>query len=126
MWEDWKAGMWRKVSKSEEDQLLLVAIEFTGDAVRYGGWMLKVIQEWPIACEHNLTDLSLNRKAWVGHAATQMAINCPEYITRAAWGMLTEQQRIDANKQAQFAIDQWESAYVRNDGGQLCLRLTLA
>jgi len=118
--------MWRKVSKSEEDQLLPVAIEFTGDAVRYGSWMLKVIEQWPIACEHNLTDLSLNRKAWVGHAATQMAINCPEYITRAAWGLLTEQQRIDANKQAQFAIDQWESSYVRNDGGQLCLRLTSA
>ena len=116
--------MWRKVSKNEEDTLLKEAVTFTGDAPLYGYWMRQVIAEWPIACEHNLTDLSLNRKAWVGHAATQMAINCPEYITREAWGMLTEQQRIDANRQAQFAIEQWESGYQENSGGQLCLKLT--
>lgn len=106
--------------------MLKEAVAFTGDAPLYGYWMQQVIAEWPVSCEHNLTDLSLNRKAWVGHAATQMAINCPEYITRAAWGMLTEQQRIDANKQAQFAIEQWESGYQENAGGQLCLKLISA
>lgn len=124
MWEDWKAGMWRKVSKSEEETFLSAAVEFTGNAELYGSWMLRVIAAWPVSCEHNLTDLSLNRKAWVGHAATQMAINCPEYITRMAWGLLTDQQRIDANRQAQRAIEQWEADYI--EGGQLCLRLTLA
>lgn len=118
--------MWRKVAKNEEESLFPLAVEFTGDAERYGEWMRKVIEEWPVACEHNLTDLSLNRKAWVGHAATQMAINCPEYITRAAWANLSERQRIDANRQAQHAIDLWEAAYERNPGGQQCLRLTLA
>lgn len=115
--------MWRKVPRHEEDNFMRAAVEFTGNAELYGQWMRRVVSEWPIACEHNLTDLSINRKAWVGHAATQMAINCPEYITRAAWGQLSEQQRIDANKQAQHAIDLWEAGYVHNQGGQTCLRL---
>ena len=122
LWEDWKAGMWRKVSKAEETRPLPIAIEFTGDATLYGSWMRKVIERWPIACEHNLTDLSQNRKAWIGHAATQMAIDCPEYITRAAWGHLTDLQRIEANRQADHAIRLWESSYTDNDWGQLCLK----
>lgn len=113
--------MWRKVSTAEEARLLLVAIEFTGNAELYGSWMRKVIRQWPIACEHNLTDLGQNRKAWVGHAATQMAIACPEYITRSAWGRLTDTQRIEANRQADHAIRLWESSYTDNDWGQLCL-----
>ena len=113
--------MWRKVTKNEEDRLLPLAVEFTGDAKLYGSWMQRVITEWPIACEHNLTDLATNRKAWVGHAATQMAINCPEYITRSAWAALNDRQRIDANKQAQYAIETWEAKYI--PGGQLCLKL---
>lgn len=118
--------MWRKVSKSQEAKLLQMAIEFTGNAELYGRWMRRVVTDWPIACEHNLTDLSQNRKAWIGHAATQMAIDCPEYITRAAWAHLTDQQRIDANKQADHAIEIWESNYIDNPWGQLCLRLSLA
>lgn len=115
--------MWRKVSTAEEARLLPIAIEFTGNAELYGSWMRKVVKMWPIACEHNLTDLSQNRKAWVGHAATQMAIQVPEYITRAAWGRLTDRQRIDANRQAQHAIELWESSYVDSQWRQLCLAL---
>jgi hypothetical protein len=115
--------MWRKASKNEEDEYLRGAIEFTGDAELYGRWMRIVIVDWPISCEHNLTDLSINRRAWVGHAATCLAIQCPEYITRMAWGHLSNDQRTAANAQADHAIGLWESGYERNPGGQICLRL---
>lgn len=118
--------MWRKVTKSEEESLLPAAIRFTGNAPLYGQWMRRVVKEWPVSCEHNLTDLGQNRKAWIGHAATQLAINCPEYITRAAWAHLTQRQQDDANRQAQFAIELWESEYIDNPWGQLCLRLISA
>lgn len=114
-WEDWQAGMWRSVSGSEKIELLRKAIEFTGDAELYGSFMRKVLVEWPIACEHNLTDESQNRKAWIGHAATCMAIDCPEDITRSAWYQLTQQQRDDANQQAQNAIDEWVSLHEKKN-----------
>ena len=99
-WED--LGMWMRKPFPVER-----AIEFTGNAELYGSWMWKVICEWPIACEHNLTGTG-NRRAWLGHAACFMAIGCPESVTRKAWGMLTSQQRIDADQQAQDCIDVWE------------------
>ena len=115
--------MWSRRSKIDEDALLARAIEFTGNATLYGSFMQRVIYEWPISAEHNLTDLMINRKAWVGHAAACLAIQCPEHVTREAWGHLSAQQRIDANKQADLAILRWETEYAAQPKGQLCLKL---
>jgi hypothetical protein len=115
-WEDYKAGMWRKVAPEERMVMLKRAIEFTGDHVRYGMYMQRVSKEWPTACEHNLTEVNQNRKAWIGHAACCMAINCPEDITREAWGYLTKTQQNQANKQAETAILLWEKANHYREG----------
>lgn len=116
LWEDWKAGMWRRVSGDELERFLQSAIEFTGDHALYGRWMMRVIHEWPYACEHNLTDLSQNRRAWIGHAACQLAIQCPEFVTRMAWRYLSKQQQDLANDQADRAIQTWEKMTNRFGG----------
>lgn len=109
VWEDWLAGMWRPVSGKERARLLKRAVVFTGDAKLYGSYMQRVIREWPLACEHHLTDPNINRKAWVGHAATCLAIQCPEDVTRSAWGYLSKEQQDAANAEAERAIADWES-----------------
>lgn len=111
-WEDWKAGMWRKESKENEEIYLGKAIPLISDHLLYGSWMMRVIEEWPFACEQNLTERGLNRRAWIGHAAVCLAINCPEYITRMAWWHLTEEQQKEANKQADLAIKEWETRHI--------------
>jgi hypothetical protein len=58
-----------------------------------------------------LTDLSINRKAWIGHAACAMAMKIPEDVIREAWGHLTDEQRRLANAQADDAIATWEHYY---------------
>ena len=116
-WEDFQCGMWRTVSGNDRIVFLQRAIEFTGDAELYGSFMQRVLIEWPITCEHNLSDTSQNRKAWIGHAATCLAIDCPEDITRSAWARLSQQQQVDANDQAQQAIDKWESENERKNTG---------
>lgn len=105
-WED--IGMWRALESGERAGFLSKAIEFTGNAKAYGQAMLQVIPAMPIACRQNLTDTGQNRRAWIGHAACFLAINCPEDVTREAWGLLTQQQRDEANAVADHAIEQWE------------------
>jgi len=107
-WEDYKNGMWRKETPENEKHLLDKAIDFTGNHEEYGAAMIRVINEWPVTCQHNLTDTTQNRKAFIGHAACCLAFKCPEYITREAWGYLTKKQQDDANKQAEKAIMLWE------------------
>jgi hypothetical protein len=105
-WEEIEFGMWADVKDPEKH--LESAIKFTGNHKLYGSYMKRVIREWPISCENSLTDRLLNRKAWIGHAACALALGCPEDITRKAWGRLTDEQRLLANKQADRYIKEWE------------------
>lgn len=107
MWEESKSLMWSTVDN--RDEMLKIAIEFTGDHKKYGLAMFRVIKEWPISCEHNLSDTSQNRRAWIGHAACALEIKCPEDIVRQAWHHLTDEQRTLANKAADNAISAWEN-----------------
>lgn len=113
-WEEIEANMWGTVS--DRALFLRRAISFTGDHKKYGRFMMRVAIEWPVSCENALTDYSLNRKAWIGHAACAMALGCPEDITREAWGKLTDEQRLLANREAERAIQHWERGYAKSVG----------
>jgi len=114
LWEECEANMWGDVGNRKA--ALEKAIKFTGDHKLYGRFMIRVIMEWKYSCENALTDYSLNRKAWVGHAACALAHGIPEDITRAAWGRLTDEQRLLANKEAERAIQQWEYDHAKSLG----------
>lgn len=113
-WEEIKYNMWGGVT--DRKLYLRRAIELTGDHKKYGRFMMKVIDKWPISCENALTDQYINRKAWLGHAACALAIECPEDITREAWSKLTNEQQLLANKKAEQAIQAWEYNYNKNKG----------
>jgi len=111
-WEEVKFNMWGKV---ENRRLYLDrAVKFTGDHVLYGSYMDRVVKEWPVSCENALTDYYMNRKAWIGHAACALAINCPEDITRQAWKELSYEQQYLANQEAIRAIRTWENMYIES------------
>lgn len=111
-WEEIKFNMWGTVDNKKE--WLEKAIAFTGDHMLYGSFMFRVIEEWPVSCENALTDHSINKQAWIGHAATALALGCPEDITKSAWGHLTHEQQKLANDQADNAIALWEYLYREN------------
>lgn len=114
LWEEVAANMWGEAT--DRKQALEQAIAFTGDHALYGSFMTRVVNEWPISCENALTDESLNKKAWIGHAAVALALNIPEDITRQAWGFLTDEQRLLANREAARALREWEDAYRTSKG----------
>jgi len=111
-WEEIQHNMWGSVGNRKA--WLERAIAFTSDHKKYGRFMMRVVDEWPISCENALTDKSINRKAWVGHAAVSLAMECPEDITREAWGHLTDEQQFLANKKASRAIQAWEYNYLKD------------
>ena len=114
-WEEVHTSMWRQSENREE--LLAKAIEFTGNAALYGKWMIAVVDEWKFSCEHNLSNVTQNRRAWIGHAACALAFDCPEDIVREAWGHLSEMQQRLANKSADKAINIWEIRHAENKPG---------
>ena len=121
LWEDYQFGMWQKIPSYAERSYLKAAMEFTGDAELYGKYMIRAINEWPFGCEHNLSCAGMNRQAWIGHAATCIAIGCPEYITRLAWHQLTQEQQDKANAKADIAIKIWEDNYAKDKDWNRCI-----
>ena len=111
-WEENLFNMWGSVDNREF--YLKKAIEFTGDYKIYGESMMKVVSAWGKSCEHNLTNITQNRKAWLGHAACALAFKCPEDIVREAWGNLSTYQQTQANKMADKAIKFWERNHAKN------------
>ena len=87
LWEEINHNMWGDVENKQS--MLMRAIKFTGDHKNYGRFMRKVIKQWKYSCENALTDEFINRKAWLGHAACEVRMNCPEDITHQAWKYLS-------------------------------------
>lgn len=110
-WEDFKNGMWDKGHESQLND----AIEFTSDHIKYGAAMGEVIIKWPKTMLNSLTNTSINRLAFLGHCAVCYKLNIPESITRQAWGLLTETQRVNANKIALYHIKKWELNYAESN-----------
>ena len=106
LWEEVKFNMWGDVDN--KSVWLNKAIDFTGNHQLYGYWMIKVANEWTYSCQHHLTKVATNKKAWIGHAAVAYAIQCPEDIVRAAWSHLTDEQQYLVNNEALKAIKHWE------------------
>lgn len=117
-WEDFHAGMWRKVDSETEAEMLRFAVAFTGDHLKYGAAMREVVFAWPRTMLNSLTNPSINQRAFVGHCACCFKHSLPEYIVRMAWAMLTEQQRILANKEAENTIRNWKIWYTSKKNQQ--------
>lgn len=107
-WECYANGMWRKELKQYEIDNLNHIIKFTSDHELYGESMLRAVKEWKYSCENFLSNKSINRRAYIGHAGCCILYKWPEYLVRAAWKELTESQRVRANKKADIAIKLWE------------------
>lgn len=114
LWEEFQYGMWNEASDKKKQ--LAIAVKFTGDHKEYGKYMNRVINEWPISCENALTDYALNRRAWLGHAACALYARLPEHIVREAWGHLTDEQQLLANREASHYISVWERNYAKSLG----------
>lgn len=112
-WEDWRAGMYRDVPREEEQRLAAAAASLLADPHRLASAMREVTTEWKHASEANLHEPPNNR-AWLGQAACAFAENVPEHLTRAAWGMITDAERLQANRIADRVIDEWKYRTRRN------------
>lgn len=66
----------------------------------------RVITEWKYSCEHYLTNLAMNRIAWLGQASLCIMHGIPSEF-RSGFGLLTEQQQAEANQLALDALNRW-------------------
>lgn len=107
-WEDYHAGMYDE-SKDGRSERVKEAARILGTPEICREAMEKVINEWEKATEFNLSNAEINRKAWLGQAACCCYAGIHEDETREAWGIMTEAQRVEANRIAATIIKKWVS-----------------
>lgn len=106
-WECHENGMYKRTCFMDEHQMvnecftLLACPEWLYES------MSMVTHNWFYSCEHFLSNELRNRQAYLGQAACCLLHGAPEYITKMAWSILTEQQRVDANKVADEVLEVW-------------------
>lgn len=107
-WESFPAGFFNNnppegMSKKEAEQLYF---ELLSDSAEFARVLERIIVEWPYACEHNLTNKTLNRIAWMGQAALAYKYNIPAQF-RGGYNLLTKQQQAEADSVALKYINIW-------------------
>ena len=120
LWEDFHAGMYDE-NKDGRSERVQKAVEILGTPDICRAAMEKVVSEWKIATEYNLSNLEINRKAWLGQAACCCYAGVHEDETREAWGIMSEAQRTEANRIAAGIIRKWQSVRERAENPQIDL-----
>ncbi len=79
---------------------------FLSDIDAFEAGIKKVFSEWPNSCEHNLTNSSMNRIAWIGQAAACAARGLPSAY-RAGFSQLPKDLQDKANSLALKYLNKW-------------------
>lgn len=119
-WEDFKAGFYNNCSGEEKKHFIEKGIEMFNSEKLTLEYMYKVISEWKYSCEHNFTNPSLNKIAYIGQGACCIYANIPSTVTMELWNMLDSKIQDRANKNANKVLNKW---IINNKRIQLCLNL---
>lgn len=107
-WECHKAGFYKLTPpegmKKPEAQKAYAA--FLRDDARFRAGLERVIAEWKHSCEHYLTNVAMNRIAWLGQAAACIETGIPSEF-RGGYGLLTPIEQVAADNLALEYLNRW-------------------
>jgi len=107
-WECFKNGFFRNVSGEEKKELAKKVLELFNDPEQTKIFMQKVVDEWKYSCEHNLSNIALNRVAWLGQSACCLYAKIPYSITMENWRFVDEKNKTIACEIAEKIIKEYE------------------
>jgi len=110
-WEDFKHGFYDNISGKNKQQLAVKVVELFENKENTERYMRMVVEQWPNSCEHNLSNLSMNRIAYLGQAACCIYAGVPCSVTMEVWSTVNQESRNEADRIAKEIIKEWEVKY---------------
>lgn len=108
-WEDYNFNFYATAGNAIVEKHREKIFEVLCDAEICKTQMTRVINEWKYSCEHNLSNISLNRVAYLGQAACANYGNIPAKATQALWREIPEEKRNIADGIAKEVFEIWRS-----------------
>lgn len=111
-WECYPAGFYESRPKENLAQRQCEEIyrELLRDIPAFDAALRRVITEWPVSCEHYLSNENMNRVAWLGQASLCIAKGIPSCF-RGGFNRLTEGEKAAANNAALKYLNIWLDAH---------------
>jgi hypothetical protein len=119
-WEDYRDGFYDNCSGEVKKEKITKVVELFSSPELTKEYMLMVLDKWIFSCEHNFTNPSLNRIAYLGQGACCLYAGVPSTITMEGWSLVEKHHQETANRIAIETIKEWE---LKNKRIQLCLNL---
>ncbi len=110
-WECFKSGFYSEANLQDQKFFRSKSETLLSDHERLLDSMISVVSEWRHSSEHNLTNTSMNKIAWLGQAACAYQHRSPATATREAWHLISESKQRLANQSAQTALEYWTKKY---------------
>lgn len=109
-WECVKSGFYAStVDGKTKEQCKAEYAEFLSDTEQFAKALQEVFRQWPNSCEHYLTNIAMNRIAWLGQASMCIARKIPSQFC-SGFNLLTDEQQEAANETALAALNGWLEA----------------
>lgn len=107
-WESFPAGFYNAKAPNgwSAEQAKEKYRELLADIPEFERVMGRILEEWPNSVEHNLTNPTLNRIAWMGQAALAYKYGIPSSY-RGGYFLLTKEQQYAADMAALKYINLW-------------------
>lgn len=119
-WEDYPCGFYNNCSGSVKDELIQKGIEMFNSEKLTRENMFFVVDNWKFSCEHNLSNPSINKIAYIGQGACCVYASIPSTVIMELWSKLSKEVQERANGIAKEAIERWNN---QNKFIQLCLNI---
>jgi ParB-like chromosome segregation protein Spo0J len=106
-WECVKAGFYASTKDGwSKDQCEQAYFELLSDTDGFESVARRVLSEWPMSCEHYLTNSAMNRLAWIGQASVCLKHGVPSQFS-SGWNLLSDDQKDRANEVALKVLNEW-------------------
>lgn len=115
-WECYKAGFYKTAAAwgEEKEAAKKKYADFLSDLDRFERALNRVLHEWPISCEHFLSNENINRIAWLGQSSMCIDTGTP-HIFKSGFFLLTERQQKQANAMARKYLTIWQRQHAEKD-----------
>lgn len=108
-WEDYRHNFYGGVVKDfPKDDTLELYASLLRDLPRFEEALKVIILEWKHSCEHNLTNESMNRIAYLGQSACALAYKVPHSMSMGGYNLLTDSEKVAADAMADKYLKLWQ------------------
>jgi ParB-like chromosome segregation protein Spo0J len=106
-WECVKAGFYTTTKDGwSREQCEQAYFDLLTDSEQFESIARSVTKDWPMSCEHYLTNSAMNRLAWIGQASVCFKHGVPSQFA-SGWNLLSEDQKKTANAVALKVLNEW-------------------